>query len=220
MSIIPERILIADDHEIVCDGIELLLQSQWPQLVVSKALDGMAAVEVAKETRPQLVILDLAMPKMAGADVAREIRIHCPMAYILVFTAFSNETQIIDALEAKVHGIVLKDGGNQQLLVAIKQLLKGENYYAEKLQPIIDSRSNPSEQEHQRRVSLTPRERQILKLVTEGYSSKEIARLLDLSPRTVDNHRRHLMIKLNAKNALELSAYAHKTGLFDSGSEN
>ncbi|MEG3640333.1 response regulator transcription factor [Magnetococcus sp. PR-3] len=208
--------LIADDHEIVCDGIEQLLKTRWPKIQVYKAMDGVAARDLAIKEQPQLLILDLSMPKMFGSDVAREIRRSCPKAHIIILTAFSNEQNIREAARANADAIVLKDDGNQQLLDAIEKVLNGARYYSKKLHPLLASLQNEQEGDQstkKRSDTLTPRERQILKLVAEGYSSKEIARFLELSPRTVDNHRRHLMLKLNAKNALELSAYAHSAGI-------
>jgi DNA-binding NarL/FixJ family response regulator len=212
-----KSVLIIDDHEVVCHGIKMLLTGHLGEAVtIGMALDGLAAVALAEKSQPQLIILDLAMPKMAGFDVAIEIRKCSPNSKILILTAHCNKKVIEEVLTADVQGIVLKEEGNKHLLQGIDTVMQGKQFYSDKLKPLIADHQFASGEVSggkKRNVSLSLRERQILKLVSEGYPSKEIARMLKLSPRTVDNHRRILMLKLDVRNALELAAYAHTTGI-------
>jgi two-component system, NarL family, response regulator NreC len=206
------KTLIADDHEIVLDGIEKVLADTGKFQVVAKAADGLEALALARRIRPELVILDLSMPKMSGPDVAVEIKKTLPKTLILMLTAYNSGRLLMNAVESGINGIALKEAGNVELLTAINSVVQGKPFFSKNLASSIHDLINKNEGNY-RTSTLSSREQQILKLIAEGNTTKEVARLLDISPKTVDNHRSNIMIKVGARNAMQLCAYAHNIGL-------
>ncbi len=212
----PHRIVIVEDHRILREGLRALLSSNPDFEVVGEAENGVEAIRRAEELEPDLVLLDLSMPKMDGLDAIAEIKNKCPGTKLLVLTVHKAEEYIFASLKAGADGYLLKDATYEELALAIKNVLAGRPY----LSPGISGKlvagylkgKKPSSLESSSRA-LTQRERQIMKLIAEGNKNKEIAEFLYISVKTVEKHRANLMRKLNLHNASAITAYALEKGL-------
>jgi DNA-binding NarL/FixJ family response regulator len=206
------RILIADDHDIVRGGLRTLLSSQPGWVICAEASTGREAITKAEQHRPDIVIMDLAMPHLNGLEATRRIRKMLPKTEILILTLHYAEQLVRDAVEAGAHAYILKSDAERDLLIAVKALAnRGSFFTAGAAQIIIDSalnkdlESKPGRLKHKR---LTSREREIVQLVAEGKSSKEVAGMLGLSTKTAETHRANLMRKLELHSVSELVRYA------------
>lgn len=206
----PIEILLADDHAVVREGFKALLERSGYK-VVGEAPDGLTAVSLAQTLKPQIAVVDLAMPGLNGIDAAREIRRASPHTKVILLTMHDEEQCALEALRAGVAGYMLKTKAARDLIHAIGQLSKGQTYFSpEVLQAVAEAyRSGVQTQRRQ----LTARERQVLQLVAEGKTTKEIAALLGISVKTAEAHRSHLMAKLNLHETASLVRYAVRTGL-------
>lgn len=214
---IPQRrILIAEDHTIVRDGLKALLAAQPGFEVVAEAGNGRQAVKLAGRTQPDLILIDLSMPKMSGLEAIRELKHQDPAVRIIVMTAHAAEEYVFAALEAGVDGYFLKDGSQEELLLAIATVFDGRRYICPGVsEQVIEGylHGRPRLKKQTAWESLTPREIEIVKLVAEGYKNREIAEELFISIKTVEKHRSNLMAKLNLKGAAELTKLAMEKGL-------
>jgi len=211
-----QRIVIAEDHTILREGLRALLSSNPDFEVVGEAEDGREAIRGVEQLKPNLVLMDLSMPRMNGMDAIREIKRRSPHTKILVLTVHKSEEYILAALEAGANGYVSKDATQAELLTAIQGVLQGKSY----LSPGISEKVIEGYLEGRKRIksksawdTLTQREREILKLIAEGYSNKEIAGYLCISVKTVETHRASLMRKLDLHNVSALTAFAMEKGL-------
>lgn len=210
------RLLIAEDHAIVRDGLKALLAAQPGFEVVAEAGNGREAVKLAGRTEPELILIDLSMPKMNGLEAIRELKRQDPAVRIIVMTAHAAEEYVFAALEAGVEGYFLKDGTQEELLQAIAAVLAGRRYICPGVsEQVIEGylHGKPRLKKQTAWESLTPREIEIVKLVAEGYKNREIAEELFISIKTVEKHRSNLMAKLNLKGAAELAKLAIEKGL-------
>jgi len=210
------RIVIAEDHKILRQGLGSLLSSSDELEVVGEAGDGMSAIRVIKELEPDLVILDLNMPKMNGMAVIKEIKQTCPDTKILALTMYRKEEYILEVFKSGGEGYCLKSSGYEELLTAVRAVLSGKQYVSPEISAVVlegylESRRSVKEQTSYE--LLTQREREVLKLVGEGYQNKEIADYLCISPKTVEKHRGNIMQKLDLHSASALTAYAIDKGL-------
>lgn len=210
------RILIAEDHTIMREGLRALLNSDPEFEVVGEAEDGLEAVKAVQRLQPDLVIMDLSMPKMNGVGAIREIKRASPETKIVVLTVHRNEEYILASFQAGSDGYVLKYASHEELVSAIKTVSKGQPY----LSPAVSAVVLEAYLEAQRGIegkspyrSLTPRETELLKLVAEGYKNKQIAELLGISVKTVERHRANLMKKLDLHSGPALTAFAVEAGL-------
>ena len=207
------RTLIADDHGIVRSGIRLLLERQPDIEVVAEAHDGVAALEQALATQPDLCVLDVGMPRMTGLQATVEIKTHMPHVAVLVLSMYDDERYLFEALKAGASGYVLKAQADTDLLAAIRAVERGEPFLTPEAQRTLIKdvleRGSSGEEE------LTPREEEIVKLVAEANTTKEIAELLHLSEKTVENHRANAMRKLGMRDRVELVRYAIRRGLVE-----
>jgi len=214
---IPQRrLLIAEDHAIVRDGLKALLAAQPGFEVVAEAGNGREAVKLAGRTQPDLILIDLSMPKMNGLEAIRELKHQNPAVRIIVLTAHAAEEYVFAALEAGVDGYFLKDGSQEELLLAITTVLSGRRYLCPGVsEQVIEGylHGKPRLKKQTAWESLTPREIEIVKLVAEGFKNREIAEELFISIKTVEKHRSNLMAKLNLKGAAELAKLAMEKGL-------
>lgn len=211
------RILIADDHAILREGIRALLALYPDMEVVGEAADGKEAIEKARQLAPDVVLMDIAMPGLGGLEATLEIRKTCPKCKVLVLTQHDNKEYISRFLKAGAAGYVLKRAAGTELLSAIRAVHHGESFlYPSVAKTVIEGYlQGLVEGEEADYDRLSDREKQVLKLVAEGHSNKEIADLLCLSVKTVMAHRTNLMEKLGIHNRTELVKYAIRKGLIE-----
>ncbi len=192
------RVLIADDHGIVRSGLRLLLERQPDIDVVAEASDGAEARDIAVRERPDLAILDVKMPKLTGLQATREIKAQSPETAVLILSMHDDARYVNEALAAGASGYVVKTQADTDLLAAMRAVERGESFPAP---------ASAGE--------LTPREQEIVKLVAEAHTTKEIAAILHLSEKTVENHRANAMRKLGMRDRVELVRYAIRQGLIE-----
>ena len=205
------RILLADDHSLVRKGLRLLLESQEGVAVVGEASDGREAVRLTSELQPDIAILDIAMPNLNGIEAAAQITKGCPAVRVIILSMHSDESYVVRALDAGARGYLLKDSAEDDLVQAIRTVAQGRPYFS----PAISAAllEDYIRALRQRGLTdsydlLTDREKEVLQLLAEGKSNKEVAVLLKLSPYTVETHRTNLMQKLNLHNTAEIVLYA------------
>lgn len=211
-----KTILIVEDHTIVREGLKALLEMDPDLEVTGEAEDGHQAVKQALKLEPDLILMDLAMPRMHGLQAVREISKRSRHSRILVLTVHKDEEYILASFKAGAQGYVLKDATHAELKMAIRTVLSGKRYATPDISDlIIEGFVEGRRQELPASAweSLTPREQEILKLVAEGNRNRQIADLLCISPKTVERHRANLMKKLNVHNATALTAMAIDKGL-------
>ncbi|MDX3781482.1 MULTISPECIES: response regulator transcription factor [Streptomyces] len=213
----PIRILLADDHALVRRGVRLILDGEPDLEVVAEAGDGAEAIALAGTHEVDLAVLDVAMPRMTGLQAARELSSRQPRLRILMLTMYDNEQYFFEALKAGACGYVLKSVADRDLVAACRAAMRGEPFlYPGAVTALIRNyldRVRRGEEVPDR--VLTAREEEVLKLVAEGHSSKEIAETLFISVKTVQRHRANLLQKLGLRDRLELTRYAIRAGLIE-----
>lgn len=207
----PLRILVADDHYVVRSGLRALLESKTGWQVCAEAADGREAVAKAMEAQPDIAVLDIGMPLLNGVEATRQMRKVSPKTEILILTMHDSEHMIRGVLEAGARGYILKDDADKNLLAAVEALRKHKTYVSPRvLVPVSKDAGADYGSMHRRVRSLTPREREILQLLAEGKSNKEIAAYLKISVKTAETHRSNIMLKLDFHSVTELVRYAVK----------
>jgi DNA-binding NarL/FixJ family response regulator len=210
------RILLADDHNVMRKGLRLLLESQPGFIVVGEASDGHQAVEQAEATKPDVVVLDIGMPRLSGTEAAQRIGELLPGTSVIILSMHSDEGYVMRALKAGAKGYLLKDAAEGDLVEAIQAVGNGKTFFSSEISKMLvedyvrEIRTRGVEDSYE---LLTSREREILHLLAEGKSNKDIASALNLSPYTVETHRRNLQEKLNLHSFAELILYAVRKGL-------
>jgi DNA-binding NarL/FixJ family response regulator len=207
------RVLIADDHGIVRSGLRMLLERQEGIEVIAEASDGEEARDLAISERPDLAILDVKMPKLTGLEATREIREQAPEVAILILSMHEEERYLFEALKAGASGYVLKRAADSDLMDAIRAVERGEPFLTPDAQQALIKDVLGREDSSQ--AELTPREEEVVKLVAEAHTNREIAELLTLSEKTVENHRSNAMRKLGMRDRVELVRYAIRRGLIE-----
>ena len=207
------RVLIADDHGIVRSGVRMLLEGQEGIEVVAEASDGAEARDLAIRERPDLAILDVKMPKLTGLQATREIREQAPDVSVLILSMYDDERYLFEALKAGASGYVLKAQADSDLIEAVHAVERGEPFLTPEAQRALikDVLGQATAGEGE----LTPREQEVVKLVAEAHTNKEIAEILHLSEKTVENHRSNAMRKLGMRDRVELVRYAIRKGLIE-----
>ncbi len=211
-----KRIVIAEDHTILREGLRMLLASNPEFEVIAEAEDGLEAIRAAEIQKPDLILMDLSMPRMNGMGAIQEIKKQVPATKILVLTVHKTEEYILTTLKAGADGYILKDATHSELMLAIENIFSGKSY----LSPGISEKVIEGYLEGRRTIktssswdTLTQREREILKMIAEGYKNKDIADYLCISAKTVEKHRANLMKKLDLHSASSLTAFAMEKGL-------
>ena len=205
------RILLADDHTVVRRGLRLLLEGQPDFSVVAEAADGKQAVDAAEASKPDVVLLDIAMPNLNGIEAAQRILSVAPSTSVVILSMHADESYVLRALKAGAKGYLLKDSAEGDLIDAIKSVSEGKTFFSPEITRMLmedyvrEIQSRGAEDSYD---LLTSREREILQLLAELKSNKEIAQLLNLSLYTVETHRRNLQEKLNLHSVAELILYA------------
>jgi DNA-binding NarL/FixJ family response regulator len=213
----PTRILLADDHALVRQGLRLIIDAEPDLRVVAVAADGAEAVDAASADDVDLAILDIAMPRMTGLQAAREISRRAPDIRILMLSMYDNEQYFFESLKAGASGYVLKSVADRDLLEACRASMRGEPFlYPGAVTALIRHYLQRDRRGDRLPESiLTPREEEIVKLIAEGHSSKEIAETLFISVKTVDRHRTNILQKLGMRDRLDLARYAIRAGLVE-----
>jgi len=216
---LKKKIVIAEDQTIVRKGLRSLLESEENIEVIAEANDGLETIQCVEKYSPDLVLLDLAMPKLSGLSALKDIKERFEDTKILVLTFHTSEEYILEAFGNGADGYCLKNDTHNELLTAINSLLAGRSY----ISPTVSGKVLEGYVEGRKKLkketsweSLTKREKEVLKLVGEGYSSLEIGKFLNISPKTADKHRSNIMNKLNLHSATALTAFAIEKGLVTS----
>jgi DNA-binding NarL/FixJ family response regulator len=206
------RILIADDHGIVRSGLRKLIESEDGLEVVAEAADGIEARDLALRELPDLAILDVKMPRMGGLDATRAIRAEAPGVAVLILSMHDEERYLFEALKAGASGYVLKRAADRELIEAIRTVERGEPFLTPEAQQALIKGLGRDEEEAE---PLTPREEEVVRLVAEANTNREIAGALGLAEKTVENHRANAMRKLGMRDRVELVRYAIRRGLIE-----
>ena len=207
------RIVLADDHQIVRDGLRTLLEQESGMEVVAEAEDGHTAVALAREQRPDVVVMDIAMPDLNGIEATRQIKADLPEARIIALSMHADKRFVAGMFQAGASGYLLKKGAFRELVQAIRQVVAGQVYLSSGItntviEDYVERLSSPDTA-----AGLTAREREVLQLLVEGKSAEQIATQLHVSVNTVGTHRHHIMEKLNIHSLPELTKYALREGL-------
>ena len=216
-TVTTTRILLADDHALVRSGLRMILDAEPDLHVVAEADNGYEAIDAVTSTPVDLAILDIAMPRMTGIQAAREISRRAPEVRILVLSMYDNEQYFFEALKAGASGYVLKSVADRDLIEACRATMRGEQFlYPGAITALVrDYLMRAREGTPLPGSILTPREEEIVKLIAEGNSAKEIAAILFISIKTVDRHRANILAKLGMRDRLDLTRYAIRAGLIE-----
>ena len=210
------RVLLADDHAVVRSGLRAVLEDEADIEVVAEAADGVEAVEAAMRGDVDLAILDVSMPRLTGLQATAELHRRRRDLRVLILSVHDNEQYFFEALKAGASGYVLKSAANRDLVDACRAAMRGEPFlYPKAVTALIREYLEQAGAGDEIEDPLTPRERQVVKLIAEGYSSAEIATELVISRKTVDHHRANILEKLGIRNVAELTRYAIRRGLLE-----
>lgn len=211
-----KKIVIVEDHQLFREGLKAMLDSRTDLEVIGEAEDGLEALEVVRENPPDLLLLDLSMPRLGGISVLNEVKRMYPQVAVLALTIHESDQYVLEAFNAGVNGYCIKDASREELLVAINSVLKGRTY----ISPGIADNVMEGYIEGRKRLkdrslwdTITRREREVLKLLAEGYMNRQIADMLHISTKTVEKHRANIMNKLDLHSAAALTSFAIEQGL-------
>jgi DNA-binding NarL/FixJ family response regulator len=210
------RVLVVDDHTIVRDGICALLALAGDIEVVGEATNGSEAIKIVKDLHPDVVLMDIAMPIMGGLEATRRIRRECPKTKVLVLTQYDDKEYVFPVIESGASGLISKAGASSELALGIRAVHHGDSFLSPPVAKLLveDYRTTAGERAAKDPYNqLTERERDILKLLAEGYSTPEIADMLVITPKTIEGHKTRLMSKLGIHNRIDLVKYALRKGI-------
>ena len=210
------KIVLADDHRIVREGLSALLRQQPDFELVGEAEDGLAAVKLARTMQPHVVVTDISMPGLNGVEAVRRIHLEEPTVKVLCLSVHDETAMVLSVIDAGAAGYVLKDASFEELVRAIRQVMTHRIYLSPALVGIFVEKYRTRESPEQPATVVSPltaREREVVQLFSEGYSSNEIAARLNVSAKTVASHREHILAKLRIRSIAELTRYAIREGL-------
>lgn len=215
----PKRVLVADDHEIVRQGVRNVLESSEGLELCAEATNGREAVALCQKHQPDIAILDITMPELNGMEAARQILKTCPNTKILIFTVHDAERLVYEVVSAGAHGYVLKSDAGRHLLAAVEAVLAGRHYFSTQVSEMLfesfQRKDLPHTQPDPPPSSPTAREREIIQLLAEGKSNKEVAAALGISVKTAETHRAAIMRKLGLRSISELVRYAIRNHIIE-----
>ena len=209
------RILLADDHTVVRQGLRKVLEERPDWEVVAEAGDGREAVRLAEQHKPDVAILDVAMPLLNGIEATRQIAKRVPVTRILVLSMHADEAYVMRAMQAGATGYMVKDSAGKELLKAVETVAAGRRYFSPAIEKLVQDENavRAGAGFADRYETLSAREREIFQLIAEARSNKEVAALLDISPATVETHRARILQKLDVHNIAEVVLYAVRRGI-------
>jgi DNA-binding NarL/FixJ family response regulator len=212
------RIFIVEDHQLFREGLKSMLDNRGDIEITGEAEDGLDAVQKIRRVKPEMVLLDLSIPKISGISVMKEVKRHLPDLKILALTIHESDQYVLEAFEAGVDGYCIKDASRQELMLAIDSVLASKPYISpgissQVIEGYLNGRKTLKEESDWDTV--TQREREVLKLLAEGYTNKDIGNFLHISVKTVEKHRSNLIGKLDLHNVAQLTAYAIQKGLVE-----
>lgn len=211
------RILLADDHDLIRSGLRYLLEKRPDWTVCGEASNGRLAVELAEKLRPDFAIIDMSMPELNGLEATRQILKKQPQMKVLIYTMHETEKVILDVLDAGASGVVLKSDAGENMVAAVESITKGRRFFTSRVaETVVEaylSKRSADNGEASAQVTLTSREREVVQLVAEGKSNKEVADRLGISARTAEGHRGEIMKKLKLGSLAELIRYAIRNGI-------
>ena len=216
----PLNLLVADDHELVRKGMRTILEAQPGWNVAAEANDGRQAVEKAKEVKPEITVLDISMPVLNGLEAARQIAKNDVQTKILIVTVHESDRLVREVLDAGARGYVLKSDASRDLVAAVNAVRSNKTYFTPKVAQIVldgylDRKSSNKEEDGGPASRLTPRQREIVQLLAEGKSSKEVAVALGMSVKTAETHRANIMTRLNCHSISKLVCYAVRNNIIE-----
>jgi len=214
-----KTVVIAEDHKLFREGLKAMIGSNKELEVVAEARDGLDAIRCVRKHMPDLLLLDLSMPRLSGISVVKDVRNQFPDMKILVLTIHESDQYVLETFKAGVNGYCIKDASRDELLMAIESVMSGKTFISpgiadEVMEGYLAGRKTLKEKSDWE--TITQREREVLKLLAEGYMNKDIGELLNISTKTVEKHRANIMSKLDLHNAAALTAYAIEQGLVTS----
>ncbi|EJL25613.1 response regulator transcription factor [Novosphingobium sp. AP12] len=209
------RILIADDHQAMRQGVRTLLESHPAYQVIAEAADGREALDLAREVKPDIAILDYSLPLMNGLELTRAIKYNLPATEVLIYTMHDRESILIDVLRAGARGYVLKSDSAAHLIAAVAALARHKPFFSSEISETLLDHFIESDHGSEKSVMLTAREREIVQLIAEGKLNKQIAHMLDISVKTVETHRAAAMHKLKLRSTAELVLYAVRNNIVE-----
>lgn len=209
----PITVYLADDHAVVRDGLRHLLEAEPDISVIGGAANGREAARKARDLKPMVIIMDIAMPELNGIDATRMIHETCPDTRVLILSMYYTAEHVFQALQAGAQGYLLKESAGKELVSAVRAVHSGNRYLSQKIAEVLIDDYTHKQHAVSPLESLSPRERQILQMVVEGKTSKAIAQVLYLSPKTVETYRSRMMQKLNIKDVPGLVRFAIQHGL-------
>jgi len=204
----PLKLVLADDHEIVRTGIKRLLSIDKTIKIVGEATNGLEAVKLIQELKPEVALLDILMPQMTGIEAVEKVKNESPNTFVVILTAFEDSKHLELALKGGADGYLTKDISSKDLTNSIHKVIEGERVFSKSILLLLQNSYVTKTSLDEPPVTITKREQDVLNLIAEGKTSHEIADILDLSIRTVESHRYNLMQKLNLKSAAQLIKYA------------
>ena len=209
------RVLLSDDHQIMREGLRSLLEKEADMEVIAEAEDGRSTVELARKLRPQVVVMDITMPDLNGIEATRQITKEVPDVKVLALSIHSDRRFVMEMLRAGATGYLIKDCASEELVSAIRSVLRNQTYLGPSIADIVrrDYLRQVPKADTSISSILTAREREVLQLMAEGKTTKHIASCLDVSVKTIETHRQHIMAKLNLHSLAELTKYAIREGL-------